>query len=377
MTLYNLGTVVGNGISSVEKISSANNVDTYRINFTDGTHFDYEVTSADISEIEAYIDNLIGNIEEDMMAWLKMTFASTYLSRKQLLVDKLVSKGVTGYTSSDGLTTLINAISEIEGGAIETLTLISDKTVLSQYDSDVATLTAILLDGGVGVSGEEITFDIGSVISPIVETNSQGVAQTTYTSTGAGDVTLSITGDSLSSTLAIEDCIYYDTQTTDKSRYSVTSGGATITYGTNGVTIVGTQASDCLVRNTALTLPTSYSATLTLTALDGDTSSGVTYYGGLCFDNILLDFASNKIDIYLLASLSRLTTINEGVAVGDVLKIDMDNGDMDIYLNDVLISALSEVDHTGIYQHRSYKRSGSTGRTIGVKNLNIKPFTGS
>ena len=68
MTLYNLGTVVGNGISSIEKISSANNVDTYRINFTDGTHFDYEVTSADISEIEAYIDNLIGNIEDDMMA---------------------------------------------------------------------------------------------------------------------------------------------------------------------------------------------------------------------------------------------------------------------------------------------------------------------
>ena len=66
--IYNLGTVVGNGITSIEKISSANNVDTYRINFTDGTHFDYEVTSADISEIEAYIDNLIGNIEEDMMA---------------------------------------------------------------------------------------------------------------------------------------------------------------------------------------------------------------------------------------------------------------------------------------------------------------------
>ena len=66
--IYNLGTVVGNGITSIEKISSANNVDTYRINFTDGTHFDYEVTSADISEIEAYIDNLIGNIEDDMMA---------------------------------------------------------------------------------------------------------------------------------------------------------------------------------------------------------------------------------------------------------------------------------------------------------------------
>jgi len=67
MPVYNLGTVVGNGITGIEKISSENNVDTYRINFTDGTHFDYEVTSADIEGIQDYIDNLIGNIEDDMM----------------------------------------------------------------------------------------------------------------------------------------------------------------------------------------------------------------------------------------------------------------------------------------------------------------------
>lgn len=68
MTLYNLGTVVGNGITSIEKISSANNVDTYRINFTDGTHFDYEVVSADLEDIQAYIDSILGNIETDMMS---------------------------------------------------------------------------------------------------------------------------------------------------------------------------------------------------------------------------------------------------------------------------------------------------------------------
>lgn len=68
MTLYNLGTVVGNGITSIEKIGSANNVDTYRINFTDGTHFDYEVTSATIEDVYTYIDNLIGNIEDDMLS---------------------------------------------------------------------------------------------------------------------------------------------------------------------------------------------------------------------------------------------------------------------------------------------------------------------
>lgn len=66
--IYNLGTVVGNGITSIEKISSANNVDTYRINFTDGTHFDYEVGNASIEAVQAYIDDLIGNIETDMLS---------------------------------------------------------------------------------------------------------------------------------------------------------------------------------------------------------------------------------------------------------------------------------------------------------------------
>lgn len=67
MAIYSLGTVVGNGISSIEKIGSADNVDTYRINFTNGTHFDYEVTSASIEDIQGYIDSVIGNIEEDML----------------------------------------------------------------------------------------------------------------------------------------------------------------------------------------------------------------------------------------------------------------------------------------------------------------------
>jgi len=139
-----------------------------------------------------------------------MTFASTYLSRKQLLVDKLASKGVTGHTSSDGLTTLINAIAEIESGSGKILKLISDKTTLSQYDSDVATLTAILLDDGEGVAGEEIKFDFGNGLGVYIDTNEQGVATTTYTSQGSGDLTMSITSDGLISKLKIEDCIIYN-----------------------------------------------------------------------------------------------------------------------------------------------------------------------
>lgn len=68
MPVYNLGTVVGNGITSIEKIGSEDNVDTYRINFTNGTHFDYEIENASIESIQAYIDEILGNIETDMLS---------------------------------------------------------------------------------------------------------------------------------------------------------------------------------------------------------------------------------------------------------------------------------------------------------------------
>lgn len=135
-----------------------------------------------------------------------MTFSQTYLSRKNLIATNLTRKGVSAQ-QSEGLTTLANKILQIEGGSYKTLTLTADKTVLSQYDSDTATLTATLLENGEGVSGEEIEFDLAG-ITVYEDTDSDGVATTTYTSEGAGDVTLSITGYELTASLEIEDCIY-------------------------------------------------------------------------------------------------------------------------------------------------------------------------
>lgn len=145
-----------------------------------------------------------------------MTFADTYLSRKQLIATNLTRKGVTA-SSSDGLTTLANKILQIEGGASRILKLISDKTVLSQADGETAYITAILLEDGEGVAGEEIAIDDGSGISLYEETDDQGVIYFTYTSAGDGDVTISATADGLSSSVNIEDCIYART-----NEYSLT-----------------------------------------------------------------------------------------------------------------------------------------------------------
>lgn len=169
-----------------------------------------------------------------------MTFSQTYLSVKNIIAQNLQTKGVEAQ-GSDGLTTLAGKILEIESGPGKILKLISDKTTLSQYNSDVATLTAILLDGGEGVAGEEIEFDFGTGMGVYIETNDQGVASTSYTSQGAGDLSMSITGDGLTSELEIEDCIY-----THLSEYSLTRSSSS-------------EVCTLIDSNLSLTLPSNFS----------------------------------------------------------------------------------------------------------------------
>ena len=157
-----------------------------------------------------------------------MTLSQTYISRKQLLVDNLVAKGVTGYTVNDGLTTLINAVLEIQGGGgVRTLTLTSDKDILSYADSESATLTATLLEDGVGVSGATVEFFNGSTSLGTAQTDSNGVATKTYTSTGAGDVSLKAEADNgmlVSKTFSIRDGIFYDVSSSGNvSKYGSSS----------------------------------------------------------------------------------------------------------------------------------------------------------
>ena len=152
-----------------------------------------------------------------------MTLSQTYISRKQLLVDNLVAKGVTGYTVNDGLTTLINAVLEIQGGGgVRTLTLTSDKDILSYYDSDTATLSATLLEDGEPVPNVSVEFWSGSVSLGTSVTNSSGVAEKVYSSSGVGDVELSASvGTLVSETYEVEDCIRY---------WESVSGVVTINY---------------------------------------------------------------------------------------------------------------------------------------------------
>lgn len=93
----------------------------------------------------------------------------------------------------------------------DTLTLISDKDILSATDSDVATLTAKVY--GSDVSGKSVVFKNGSTVLDTVTTDSNGEAEYEYTSQGAGDVTITAEYQLLQETYTIQDC--YISSSTD------------------------------------------------------------------------------------------------------------------------------------------------------------------
>lgn len=84
-----------------------------------------------------------------------MSLISTYQSRKSLFAEKLITKGVEA-SASDGLTTLINKIDDIQGGFTEGVLLYADKKI-AQSGDDV-NLYALLLEDDKAVIGETVRF---------------------------------------------------------------------------------------------------------------------------------------------------------------------------------------------------------------------------
>ena len=265
-------------------------------------------------------------------------------------------------------------VKDIKIKTLNSINLTSTQNIVSYNDSESTTITATVSHPF--SNNQAITFTAIDKNENIIDTyttitDNNGTATYEYESRGIGDVTIEAECMSLQETYEVWDYYYYDSQTVDKSRYSVTTGSANISYSNDGVTISGAVARDTLVKNTALTLPTNYMAEITLTNLNGESipSKGLAY-GGLCFDNLLIDMYTTQIDLYLLNSLSSLSTINTGVSNGDVIKIEMNNGTMKVYINNVL-KATETVNNTGVFQNRTFKNGNGPARSITSKDLKV------
>lgn len=117
-----------------------------------------------------------------------------------------------GTSVYDGVTSSAVSVTVADVTPVVTsVSLTSDKSILSAYDSESAVLSATVLDQSSNpMSGETVTFYKGSTSIGTATTNSSGIATKSYSSAGSGDVTFKATVSSVeSSTITVEDCIFY------------------------------------------------------------------------------------------------------------------------------------------------------------------------
>ena len=132
-----------------------------------------------------------------------MSLSETYLSRKKLLADNLKSMGVSSVDETDGLTTLINAVLNIEpsiGGLdldtslITTTTqeiiglgesIILTSTLRASYDDT----TVVDVDLSGVLTGATVKFYNGTTLLGTAITDLNGIATYTYTPSQLGNFT--------------------------------------------------------------------------------------------------------------------------------------------------------------------------------------------
>lgn len=132
-----------------------------------------------------------------------MSLSETYLSRKKLLADNLKSMGVSSVNETDGLTTLINAVLDIEpsiGGLdldtslVITTTqeiiglggsIILTSTLRASYDDT----TVVDVDLSGVLTGATVKFYNGTTLLGTAITDLNGIATYTYTPSQLGNFT--------------------------------------------------------------------------------------------------------------------------------------------------------------------------------------------
>jgi len=141
------------------------------------------------------------------------TLNGSLVEMKDQLIYELGQQGVTAtFDPTTGLLGLIAHIADISGGGatVSNLTLTTNKSILSYYDSDTCTLTATATDSNnQAVNGAKIIFLQNNTIIGSATTDNTGTATYTYTSTGTGDTTITAITDNATANIQIEDCLYY------------------------------------------------------------------------------------------------------------------------------------------------------------------------
>ena len=253
------------------------------------------------------------------------------------------------------------------------IVLSSDKDILSYADSDVASISAQLTYGGepVAVSGETVTFEVRKVSDDsLVETltsgttNSSGIATTTMSSRGTGDVYIKAECTLVSKTYSITDIYLYDELTSAKHTWTKIDNNTTYSFTENGLVTQGSSGG-CYLKLDE-TLPTNCSIEFTIKGFQS-TSTGTN--GGFGIDNSWIEPHTTNLQFAYIGGSS--TTVSQVLTTNDVVKIIRQGTTYNYYVNDEL-KYTKNGKATGKYEYffvRNVANSGVTFKDLKVREL--------
>ena len=247
---------------------------------------------------------------------------------------------------------------------VDNVTLVSDKSILSAYDSDTATLSATVLDeNNQPLSDISVEFFKDNASLGSVDTNDNGIATKTYSATGDGDVSITAECDSVSSTaITIEDCLYFN----DGSSVGSLEVGSNVSCTSNGsyITITTSTSGEKYV-------------TLPVILVNNDNwvfevqiaDTGTTQPLALNHDNASKWFGHSISGNQWFCNSGTNDTYTQAYQVGDTLALHRENGVDTCILNNSITVSNRSASHNSTFKVGFYT---NRSRVQKVKNIKLK-----
>jgi hypothetical protein len=246
------------------------------------------------------------------------------------------------------------------------LSVTADKSILSYADSEKAVLTAKLT--GETVEGKTVTFKQGDTVLATETTDSNGEAEYEYTSQGVGDVTITVECMNLQETYTIEDCINYDSLTSNSGKWTIPSG-VTSQYSDNGWKV-----SANAYKQIKLTDKLTSDCSVEFTVVDYYSSSMSSYPPVIIYAYTNGETTPNQL-LLMNTGASAFTaltdTINHAVVKGGVYRIEYTSSTLKVYENGTLLATANS--SVGLPTRFEF-HMGANSRNATYKDLKIKPL---
>lgn len=252
-----------------------------------------------------------------------------------------------------------------------TITVTSNKNVLSHAHNEKAILTAKILDqGGYPMANQNVTFKIGSTVLGTVVSDSNGNASYEYSSQGLGDTIFNVTCKNAEGTVSIEDCTYNRPMTSSDSTHWTIPSSANAIFSPNGMKFQPTSSTDCYLE---VPLSKPYSIELDLIYKNGypnyltylwDSTKSTRH---ICMGGVIID---NSVKTVLDVYPNNDNYWNNEISNNSHIKLEVNEDNIKLYVNNEF-----KVSKTYTMPSESIFGLGLTGGfTVTWKNIKIKPL---